>query len=114
MSWTCRRKKSGQSNNVRVSYGPLKDVYKWNGQNQFFLNNSKSIEIWILRKKQKVFSSKFCMCVPNLVKIDRELMELFANNYFRSASWKKMVKYDNWCIDRSLCDKSTKIGTNDR
>ena len=20
----------------------------------------------------------------------------------------------NWCIDRSLCDKSTKIGTNDR
>ena len=26
---------------------------------------------------------------------------------------KKMVKYDNWCIDSSLCDKSTKIGTND-
>ena len=24
-----------------------------------------------------------------------------------------MVKYDNWCNDRSLCDKSTKIGTND-
>ena len=22
---------------------------------------------------------------------------------------KKMVKYDNWCIDRSLCGKSTKI-----
>ena len=21
-------------------------------------------------------------------------------------------KYDNWCIDRSLCNKSTKIGTN--
>ena len=28
MSWTCR-KKSGQSNNFWVSYGPLKDVYKW-------------------------------------------------------------------------------------
>ena len=27
--------------------------------------------------------------------------------------YEKMVKYDNWCIDRSLCDKSTKIGTND-
>ena len=24
-----------------------------------------------------------------------------------------MGKYDNWCIDSSLSDKSTKIGTND-
>ena len=24
-----------------------------------------------------------------------------------------MVKDDNWCMDRSLCDKSTKISTND-
>ena len=24
----------------------------------------------------------------------------------------KMVKYDNWCTDRLLCDKSTKLGTN--
>ena len=28
MSWTCR-KKSDQSNNFWVSYGPLKYVYKW-------------------------------------------------------------------------------------
>ena len=33
-------KKSGQSNNFRVSYGPLKDVYKWR-KISFFLNNSK-------------------------------------------------------------------------
>ena len=25
----------------------------------------------------------------------------------------QIVKYDNWCIDSSLCDKSTKTGTND-
>ena len=28
--------------------------------------------------------------------------------------YKKIVKYDNSCIDRTLCDKTTKIGTNDR
>ena len=27
--------------------------------------------------------------------------------------YEKIVKYDNWCIDRSLRDKSTKIGTHD-
>ena len=25
----------------------------------------------------------------------------------------KTISAVNWCIDRSLCDKSTKIGTND-
>ena len=25
-----------------------------------------------------------------------------------------MKKYDNWCIDRSVCDKNAKIGTTDR
>ena len=70
-----------------VSYGPLKDVYKWS-KIIFSLNNSKNIDIWILRKEQNLFKSEFYMCLPNLVKINWELMELFENNYFRSASWK--------------------------
>ena len=44
-----------------------------NGQNEFFWNNSKNIDIWILRKEQNFFSSDFYMCVPNLVKIDWEM-----------------------------------------
>ena len=39
-----------------------------NGQNQFFSNNSLSIDIWILHKEQKLFVSEFYMCVPNLLK----------------------------------------------
>ena len=71
MFWTCR-KKSGQSNNFWLSYGPLKYVYIY-GQNVFFWNNSKNIDIWILRKEQNLFRSEFYMCVWSLVKIDREM-----------------------------------------
>ena len=40
---------------------------------EFFLNNSKNIDIWILRKEQNLFRSECCMCVPSLVKIDWEM-----------------------------------------
>ena len=39
-------------------------------KNEFFLNNSKNIDIWILRKEQNLFRSEFYKCVPSLVKID--------------------------------------------
>ena len=42
-------------------------------KNEFFLNNSKNIDIWILRKERNLFRSEFYMCVPNLVKIDWEM-----------------------------------------
>ena len=42
-----------------------------------------------------------------------------ANRLLCEVSYLTSVKHrgdsaDNWCIDRSLCDKSTKFGTNDR
>ena len=42
-------------------------------KNVFFCNNSKNIDIWILRKEQNLFRSEFYMCVPSLVKIDWEM-----------------------------------------
>ena len=41
--------------------------------NGVFWNNSKNIDIWILRKEQNLFRSEFYMCVPSLVKIDWEM-----------------------------------------
>ena len=38
-------------------------------KNEFFLNNSKNIDIWILRKEQNLSRSEFYMWVPNLVKL---------------------------------------------
>ena len=77
-------------------------------KNEFFLNNSKNIDIWILNKEQNLFRSEFYMCVPNLVKTDWELMEWFGNNY-SGLHYEELVRYDTWCIGRSLCDKSTKL-----
>ena len=42
-------------------------------KNERFWNNSKNIDIWILRKEQNLFISEFYMFVPNLVKIDWEM-----------------------------------------
>ena len=42
-------------------------------KDQFFLNNSKNIDIWILHKVQYLLRIEFCMCVPNLFKIDWEM-----------------------------------------
>ena len=42
-------------------------------KNEFFLNNSKNIDIWILRKEQNIIRSEFYMCVPSFVKIDWEI-----------------------------------------
>ena len=42
-------------------------------KNEFLLNNSKNIDIWILRKEQNLFRSEFYMCEPSLVKIDWEV-----------------------------------------
>ena len=41
-----------------------------NGQEWVFWNNSKNIDIWILRKEQNLFRIEFYICVPNLLKID--------------------------------------------
>ena len=49
----------------------MKHVYKWS--KRVFWNNSKNIDIWILRKEQNLFRSKFYTCVPNLFKIDWEM-----------------------------------------
>ena len=42
-------------------------------KNEFFLNKSKNIDIWILRKEQNLFRSEFYICVPSLIKIDCEM-----------------------------------------
>ena len=42
-------------------------------KNVFFWNNSKNIDIWILRKEQTLFRSELYMCVQSSVKIDREM-----------------------------------------
>ena len=42
-------------------------------KNEFFLNNSKNIDIWILRKELNLIRSEFYMCVPSLVKMDWEM-----------------------------------------
>ena len=47
-----------------------------------------------------------------LVKIDSELME-WLQITTSGLHYEKKGKYDNWCIDSSLSDKSTKSGTND-
>ena len=44
-----------------------------NGQKWVFWNNSKNIDIWILRKDQNLLRSEFYMCAPKLVKIDWEM-----------------------------------------
>ena len=83
MSWTWR-KKSGQSNKFWVSYGPLKYECKWS-KSSFSWITPNILTFDYYTKKQKLFRIEFHMCVSNLVKIYWDLMESFANNYFRSA-----------------------------
>ena len=42
-------------------------------KNEFFWNNSKNVDIRILRKEHNLFRSEFYMSVLNLVKIDWEI-----------------------------------------
>ena len=42
-------------------------------KNEFLMNNSKNIDIWILRKEQNLVISEFYMYVPSKVKIDWEM-----------------------------------------
>ena len=42
-------------------------------KNEFFWNNSKNNDSWILRKEQNLFRKESYMCVPSLVKIDWEM-----------------------------------------
>ena len=67
-------KKSGQLNIFEWVTVLLNNMYI-NGQKSVFLNNSKNIDIWILRNEQKLLKSKFYICVLNLVKIYWELLE---------------------------------------
>ena len=70
MFWN-RRKKSCQSNNFWVSYGPSKYVHKWSKMSF----SGITPKYWHLntRKEQNLFRSEFYMCVPSLVKIDWEM-----------------------------------------
>ena len=71
MSWTCR-KKIWSIEQFLSELRPFEiciSMVKY----EFFFNNSKNIDIWILRKKQNLFRNEFYMCVQNLVKIDWEM-----------------------------------------
>ena len=72
MSWTCKKNLVNQTIFLWVTV--LWNMFI-NDQKSVFLNISKNIYIWILHKEQKLYSNKYYMCVPYLVKIDWELIE---------------------------------------
>ena len=46
-----------------------------NGQIQFFVNNSKNIDIWILHRTKIIQEWILYVHIPNFIKIDKEFME---------------------------------------
>ena len=74
-------------------------------KNVFFFNNSRNLNT---TQRTKLVQKYIYKCT----KFGKKLLRI--NGIITSGlHYAKIVKYDNWCNDCSLCDKRSNIGTND-